>query len=291
MTDAPRRCTVCGVPLRPSQSDGMTCASPSCRRIQRRRSPGIRRCAYCPREAPASEEICGDPRCRQRRAENLEARGAAAQRRTEVERNMILHEQDLRARPGTSLPERVLLARLPASERSVVALPEERRAAFATNLAAAIDRALGDPDRPVPETAEAPPEQAPFVSSACAACRGSCCTAGGDHAFLYPDHFRRFLRNHPERSRDELIALYLSRLPQAAVQDSCVYHREDGCALPRELRSNLCNSFLCGDLSGLLEARARSPLPVLACCIRSFKADIVRSALIDVQGTRRDLDP
>jgi hypothetical protein len=204
---------------------------------------------------------------------------------------MFLHEQDLRARPGMSLPERVLLARLPACEGRAAPLPEERRAQFATNLRAAIDRALDDPDRPVPGTAEAPSEQAPLVASACAACRGSCCTAGGDHAFLYPDHFRRFLRNHPGRSRDELVALYLSHLPQAAVQESCVYHREDGCALPRELRSNLCNSFLCGDLSGLLEARTRRPLPVLACCIRSFKADVVRSALIDEQGTRRDLDP
>jgi hypothetical protein len=104
---------------------------------------------------------------------------------------------------------------------------------------------------------------------------------GGEHAFLYPDHFRRFLRKHPERSRDELLADYLSRVPSASVRDSCVYHGDAGCVLPRELRANLCNSFLCGDLTELLAARSRPDAPpVLACCIRSFKADVVRSALI-----------
>ncbi|HVE40272.1 MAG TPA: hypothetical protein VNM14_10315 [Planctomycetota bacterium] len=278
MTADPRRCAVCGVPLRPSQSGSATCASASCRRAQRLRPP--RRCSYCTREALPAEETCADPRCRQLRVENLDARRASAERRVEVQRNLLRHEQELRAQQP--LPERVLLARLPANERGVVPLPEERRATFATNLRAAIDRALDDPDRPVPESPEDAPAQAPLIRGACSACRGSCCTSGGEHAFLYPDHFRRFLRNHPERSRDELLADYLSRVPPESVQDSCVYHRESGCALPRELRANLCNSFLCGDLTELLEARSRQadPPPTLACCVRSFRTEIVRSVVL-----------
>jgi hypothetical protein len=284
MIDVPLRCAVCGVPLRPSQAGSETCASASCRRRQRERTPepALRRCPYCRREAPATEETCADPRCRQLQNENRQAREAAVERRAEVERNLRRHEQELRARGP--LPERVILARLPANERGIVPLPEERRAAFATNLRAALDRALDDPDRPVPESPEDSAEQAPRIRAACGACRGSCCTAGGDHAFLYPDHFRRYLRKHPERSREELLADYLSRLPSAAYQDSCVYHRESGCALPRELRANLCNSFLCGDLNDLLEACARQSLPVLACCIRNFKTDVLRSTLIGERG-------
>jgi hypothetical protein len=227
------------------------------------------------------------------RAANLHARQADVRRREEVARALLRHEQSLRARKETGLPERVVLAPLPANERGVFPLPKERRAAFATNVASSIDHALDDPDRPAPESAEAPAEQAPLIQAACAACRGSCCTSGGDHAFLYPDHFRRYFRKHPGRSRDELLAEYLSRLPSATFQDSCVYHREDGCALPRELRSNLCNSFLCGDLADLLSARSRETgrPPILACCIRNFTADVARSALIDDQGVRKDLGP
>ncbi len=289
MTSDPRRCAVCGVPLRPSQSGSATCASASCRRVQRQRPPraDVRRCSYCTREALSGEETCADPRCRRLRDENLQDRRASAERRVEVERSMLRHEQELRAKQ--MLPERVLLARLPANERNVVPLPEERRAAFATNIRAAIDRALDDPDRPVPESPEDSEAQAPLIRGACSACRGSCCTQGGEHAFLYPDHFRRFLRNHPERSRDELVADYLARVPAESVQDSCVYHRDTGCALPRELRANLCNSFLCGDLTELLEARSRQaePPPTLACCVRHLRTEIVRSIVLGVPVTVR----
>jgi hypothetical protein len=289
MTADSPRCAVCGVPLRPSQFASATCASASCRRLQARRpaGPPFRRCSYCTREALPSEATCADPRCRRLLAQALEDRRASAERRVEVERNLLRHEQELRAQK--MLPERVLLARLPANERGVVPLPGERRAAFATNIRAALDRALDDPDRPVPESPEDSAAQAPLIRGACSACRGSCCTQGGEHAFLYPDHFRRFFRNHPERSRDELLADYLSRVPPESVQDSCVYHCETGCALPRELRANLCNSFLCGDLTELLEARSRQadPPPTLACCVRSSRTEIVRSIVLGVPVTVR----
>jgi hypothetical protein len=219
----------------------------------------------------------------------IEARQADARLREEVARSLLRHEEELRARAGSDLPERVVLARLPANERSLVPLPEERRATFATNLASSLDRAFDDPDRPFPESPEDAAGQASLIQAACAACRGSCCTSGGDHAFLYPDHFRRYLRMHPDRSRDELVSEYLSILPRAGYHDSCVYHGEHGCALPRDLRSNLCNSFLCGDLRDLLSARSgeASPVPVLVCCIRNTMADVVRSALIDHPGGRK----
>jgi hypothetical protein len=273
---------VCGIPIRPSQAGAATCDAPSCRRLHAIRSPrSERRCLYCSRPAVAPQDTCADPRCRQLRTSHGDARQAEAERREQIERTLRRHEEELRSRPGRSLPEQLLLARLPANEQTVAPLPEERRAAFATNLGAAIDRALDDPDRPVPESPESPADQTAAIRAACAACRGSCCTGGGEHAYLYPDHFRRFLRAHAGRSREEILREYLSRVPDATYHDSCVYHTDAGCALPRDLRSNLCNTFLCGDLEGLLETRARDPRPVLACCIRSAKADVVRSVVLD----------
>ena len=162
----------------------------------------------------------------------------------------------------------------------------ERRAAFSVNVAAAIDRALEDPDRPVPESPQMPAHRAALIGSACGVCRGSCCRHGGDHAYLFPDHFRRAMRHHPGRTREELLEDYLSRLPAEAYRDSCVYHTPSGCSLPRELRSSLCNTFLCGGLEEMLEAQEKESVarPVLALCLRDHGAELVRTAVFDDCG-------
>jgi hypothetical protein len=151
---------------------------------------------------------------------------------------------------------------------------------------------MDDPDRPVPETPESPVDATPLVRAACAACRGGCCESGADHAYLYPDHFRRLLRKHPGKSKEEFLREYLSRLPAASTQGSCIYHSEAGCTLPRELRSNLCNTFRCGDLEELLAAQPSegAPLPVLVVCFRNRSAEPVRSALLEGDGRVTPLD-
>ena len=174
--------------------------------------------------------------------------------------------------------------RLPANEQDAGPLSDERRDTFRVNVAAAIGRAFDDPDRPFPETPETAADGAPLVQAACGACRGSCCKYGADHAYLYPDHFRRLLRDHPGRSREEILADYLSRLPQRVYTDSCVYHAETGCALPRELRSNLCNTFLCGPLEELMKAQSAEPLPVHVTCARDGASEPVRTAVFDPDG-------
>lgn len=153
-------------------------------------------------------------------------------------------------------------ARLPVNERPIVPLSDERRAAFKTNVSAALERAADDPDRPFPETEETPADNSPLIQVSCGACRGNCCSYGEDRAYLFPNHFRRLLRDHPGRSREEILTAYLSRLPERVYRDSCVYHSETGCALPRELRSNLCNTYLCGPLSEVVYAQSLTPRPV-----------------------------
>ena len=280
------RCSVCGLPLRPSRSADATCGSPSCVRIHRLRAPEPygRRCRYCARAAAPSEETCEDPRCRQLRAGWIDGRKRESERRAAIEAKGRDAERALRETHGPAVPDRVVRAALPANEQSTVPLSDERRAAFAINVAAAIDRAFEDPDRPVPESPESPARHDALIGSACAACRGSCCRFGGDHAYLYPDHFRRALRARPEVSRDALLAQVVSRLPGEVYHDSCIFHTTAGCALPRELRSNLCNTFLCGGLEEMLEEQDREPVPVLALCFRDHAADLVRSTIFDGQG-------
>jgi len=259
-----RRCPLCGIPLRPSQSAADSCGSQFCRRLRRRRGM----------PTPDSQE-------------DVDARRADAERRAAVARTL---ERERELRP--QLPENILRARLPANEAPMAPLPAERRETFVVKMSAALDRAMDDPDRPVPESPEAPTDAAPLVRAACAACRGSCCESGGDHAYLYPDHFRRFLRKNPGKSKEQILGDYLSRLPAMNYQNSCVYHGEAGCALPRELRSNLCNTFLCGDLEELLQAQPAQggPVPVFAVCFRNRSAEPVRRSLLDGDGRATPLD-
>src|SRR5262245_58214756 len=234
MSDETRRCAVCGIPLRPSQSAAATCASLSCHRIHKLRTPANfgRRCRFCARQASASEPTCDDARCRRLQAGWIDVRKAEAERRVAVDRVMREEERGMRETHGSAIPERVILAPLPANEQTTARLPDTRRATFAENLAAALDRAMQDPDRPVVESPETPAARAGLIGAACAACRGSCCRYGHDHAFLYPDHFRRYLRDHPGTSREKLLEAYRSHLPAEVYHDSCVYHTTSGCALP-----------------------------------------------------------
>lgn len=281
-------CPVCGIPLRPSRSAEPTCLSPSCRQIHRLRAPRLahRRCLFCSREAAPDQETCAGDNCRKLRADQLETRLRETKRREDVDRNTQAIEHELRETHGAALPETVIRARLPANEQTLVPLPEERRAAFAQNLAFAVGRAMEEPGRPVPVTPETPSAHAGMVRGGCTACRGSCCRYGGDRAFLYPDHFRLLLRERPGLTKEQIQAEYLSRLPATAYHDSCVYHTETGCALPRELRANLCNTFLCGGLEEMIAAQPRegAPIPILAFCVRGSSSEVVRTALFDIDG-------
>jgi hypothetical protein len=55
-------------------------------------------------------------------------------------------------------------------------------------------------------------------------------------------------------------------LGERTYENSCVYHQQQGCGLPRELRSDICNSFECEELAELhREARASGePLLLVA---------------------------
>lgn len=232
------------------------------------------------------DPTCDDPRCRKLREGWIDGPKREAERRAAIDRVADEQERGLRETHGPAVPPRLLHARLPANEQTPAPLQDERRATFAVNIGAALDRALADPDRPIPESPDTPASRSAMIGSACAACRGSCCRHGGDHAFLYPDHFRRYLRDHPGADPQELRAAYVSHLPGVVYHDSCVYHTTAGCALPRDLRSNLCNSFLCGGLADLLEAQDResAPLPVLALCLKDHAADLVRLTVFDPEG-------
>ena len=110
-----------------------------------------------------------------------------------------------------------------------------------------------------PDLVEAPGEGA-LAGGACAACGGRCCRAGADHAYLTAERLRDgYLAAHPGARARDVVAAYLAFVPAATVAGSCVFHGAAGCGLPRALRSDVCNRYLCEGLVTLrrtLHARA-----------------------------------
>ena len=114
----------------------------------------------------------------------------------------------------------------------------------------------------------------PALHALCTACQGSCCTlAVGRNAFIDATTLSRVAHQMETPTKDAITALYFGHLPEQHVVNSCLYHTKDGCALPRELRSNVCNNYLCRTGKKLLhQVRTEKPESVL--CVAGTGADI-----------------
>ena len=78
--------------------------------------------------------------------------------------------------------------------------------------------------------------------------RGACCGAGGEHAYLTAERMRRYLAAHPTLTAADALEAYAGRVPAVTTRRSCVYHGTAGCALPREMRADVCNRHYCESL-------------------------------------------
>src|SRR5438093_1598470 len=88
----------------------------------------------------------------------------------------------------------------------------------------------------------------------CPTCRGFCCALGGTRAFLDVDTIRNFMAEHPGITAEETLASFMAQLPRRSFQNSCVFHGETGCALPQEMRSDVCKKYYCGGLKEFRQA-------------------------------------
>ncbi len=82
----------------------------------------------------------------------------------------------------------------------------------------------------------------------CSLCRGGCCASGKEHAYLSVITMRRYMDNYPAMTQQALVDKYLSHIPPETIEDSCINQTTTGCALPRELRSDICNKYYCSAL-------------------------------------------
>ncbi|MDP1901541.1 MAG: hypothetical protein Q8K96_13965 [Rubrivivax sp.] len=120
----------------------------------------------------------------------------------------------------------------------------------------------------------------------CAQCGGRCCEHGGGwRAFIDLTLLQRWRDQHPGRTLVDATAAYVAMLPARHVHGSCLYQSAQGCAIPRELRADICNGFACQALQAVQRlAAADAGAAVVAITFHQDRVE--RAALIDATATR-----
>jgi hypothetical protein len=140
---------------------------------------------------------------------------------------------------------------LPGFDRPLRLVGAKRRRIFAAFL----EGLFADVSRPRAKAVDAPEQkpEATTFADACAACRGHCCSKGGNDAYLDEKAIAQAWARHPRLGKRGLMQLYLDAIPKRAFADSCIFHAADGCSLPRSLRAPVSEAYLCGPLMRLMK--------------------------------------
>ncbi len=230
------------------------------------------RCRYCTGPLSVHEavsgQVCGGHACRRAKlldgVECLEREARDERRRRAGRQTMALgYEREEAHASGTDITV------VPASERPLVKLTDSRRRRFARHLiraAQGLQSMVNSLIQTDAATADAAPGAAPphtgdeMLASACRVCQGHCCRLGEDHAFIRIETLQRCLAADTTLTSRSLLRRYLSRLPEQSYRGSCIFHGVRGCSLPRQMRSSVCQDYLCGDLRELLALSGNEPI-------------------------------
>ena len=122
--------------------------------------------------------------------------------------------------------------------------PEEV-AALEAAVGAAVAAAFAD-DAMAPDPLDEAPPPDPLTGAVCTACRGGCCVHGlRRHGFVDPPLIARQRARRPGLTPEAARAIYLDARPRLSSRGACLFQGADGCALPREDRSAICNGYVC----------------------------------------------
>lgn len=203
------------------------------------------------------------------------------QRRQEEEKQRIenitaLHnqqEQDILQRVLThnsQLDPRMQTIVIPSGPNQVTRLSESRRQSYLEHLQGVIEEAANCPSiddvihdqhydahhklTDIESRFNANTELRNISDRLCALCKGGCCISGKDHAYLSTFSMRQQMERNPQWTQDELFEHYRALISTHTIEGSCINHTPNGCTLPRELRSDICNAFYCDTLKNYQRA-------------------------------------
>lgn len=256
--------------------------------------PRVGSCRICQQSIGHNEVarggLCGAPACRHADT-TARVRALEVERRTRQEIEARQTAADLAAWGAKvrDVPaDAVAGAVVPARETRLAPASARRQGQFRDALTKVITQAmvLRAPGDRASATASAPdpdpPRAAQTLGAGCGTCGGRCCGFGGTHAFLSPRDLRWFMDANPTLRPADVLAAYLDRLPARAYADSCVYHTPSGCALPRTMRSHICERYLCEGLIALRARLAERPAAEVVIAAR------VRGAVVRLNVLRGD---
>ncbi|MCW9047016.1 MAG: hypothetical protein OQK46_02965 [Gammaproteobacteria bacterium] len=92
------------------------------------------------------------------------------------------------------------------------------------------------------------PQLKKISDNLCTMCKGGCCASGKEHAYLSVFSMRRYMDANPDLTGHDILNIYTSHIQSESIIDSCINQTSSGCALPRELRSDICNGYYCDPL-------------------------------------------
>lgn len=302
----PAPCIICGdrVHFVPSGTRAL-CRRPACQWAFNS-TPAHARCRLCERpltRAQLAGKVCDDDDCQRRIAD--ERRVAQARLWREARERFEQRAGSVRsaAAPllGVSDPDGYELGRVPYLPNRTTPLPGRRRAAYVAHLvetvaeafaarAAGVELSEFDPQHDQRYNVAPPTEAIGVVlGRGCAQCRGACCPQGDTRAFLDVPTIARYLAQHPDATEAEVVDAYVAYLGSRTIAGGCVNQGARGCTLPREMRSAICNNFLCGglrELVGQLVARSADVQEDPRVFYQAGVDDDVRYAFVDVRDVR-----
>jgi hypothetical protein len=215
---------------------------------------------------PRTQKYCSDRKCRWKYFDRIRQQSQESLKRKRE--NLNQQARDLRSDAaevaGIENPEDFIPVAIPINMRHIRHLPEKRRRTFCDRLKQLFDQAVAEPCSSTHLTDNSTKQMKcdtqmqsielhSILIKACAICKGSCCKNGGEHAYIKVDTFLCYMHQHPELQQHQVLEEYLSFLPKKTYEDSCVYHAEFGCSLPRHMRSECCNLFACHGLGDIEE--------------------------------------
>ena len=146
--------------------------------------------------------------------------------------------------------------------------------------------ALEDDAPSTPRADDQPGSTSALDAPLCALCRGRCCRFGLDgHAFLEAHQLRAWLAGRPGSAWADAVDHYLGLVAPEHLHSSCLFHARDGCTLPRERRSDVCNRFACSVLEQARDiARPGADVVVVVGIVASHA--LSGAAVVSAQGSR-----
>lgn len=203
----------------------------------------------------------------------------------ELQELLTIKETVLGTNPAFS-ESTVSFLTIPSGGSTLLSVTEERRSRYINHLKSIIEEACEynnasevvydehhdaqSKHQSVEQRFESAPGLKEISDRLCGRCKGGCCASGKEHAYLSVFSVRSYMDKNPDVSSEALLKMYVDNVCEESIENSCINQTPTGCALNRDLRSDICNGYYCDTLKSFQkEAETKDVIPVVVAIKRS----------------------